>query len=180
MQLDVARSVVRVSRSIELLLPGATVARAARADAAEICVLQRCCWVTEAITNDTLGIPALHETLTDVEEWIESTTVWAVRRRERLIAAVRAHQVDDRWEIGRLMVAPDLRGQGLGRWLLEHAERHAPAGVRHYDLFTGSRSTRNLQMYKAAGYQEQAGPADRAVAGVVYLSKTCAAGIGNG
>ncbi len=30
------------------------------------------------------------------------------------------------WHIGLLMVAPDLRGRGLGRFLLEHAERAAP------------------------------------------------------
>ncbi|MFC4947537.1 GNAT family N-acetyltransferase [Pseudonocardia sp. GCM10023141] len=129
------------------------VARATAADVPEICVLQRCCWVSEAILNDTLDIPALHEDLDDIRAWVQTRLVWTVRRDGRLVGAVRAHQEGDRWEIGRLMVAPDLAGKGLGRWLLELAESHAPAQVRHFTLFTGARSERNQRMYTRAGYR---------------------------
>lgn len=95
-------------------------------DAAEILVLQLCCWVEEAKANDTLNIPALHENLEDVSQWIASWQVWTVRLEGRLVGAVRAHQGGDRWQIGRLMVAPDLAGRGLGRWLLQLVERQAP------------------------------------------------------
>jgi tRNA (guanine37-N1)-methyltransferase len=47
------------------------------------------------------------------------------------------------------MVAPDLRGRGLGRLLLEHAERAAPPGVTTYQLFTREH---NVRLYKKAGY----------------------------
>src|SRR6516162_2636176 len=86
-------------------------------DAAELLVLQRCCWVAEAIANDTLDIPALHETLDDVRQWLGEWTTWCVHRSGRLIGAVRAHREGRAWEIGRLMVAPDVEGHGLGRWL---------------------------------------------------------------
>ena len=46
-------------------IPGARVRRATAADAAELLVLQRCCWVEEALANQTLDIPALHESLDD-------------------------------------------------------------------------------------------------------------------
>ena len=136
----------------EPLLPGLDVRRAGPEDAAEICVLQRCCWVAEAIANDTLAVPALHETVDDVREWVSRLHVWVVRRDGRLVGGVRAHQEGDRWEIGRLMVAPDLVGAGLGRWLLELAEAHAPASATRFGLFTGRRSQRNLRMYGRAGY----------------------------
>jgi GNAT superfamily N-acetyltransferase len=132
--------------------PGLDVQRAGPEDAAEICVLQRCCWVAEAIDNDTLAIPALHESVDDVREWVSRMHVWSVRRAGRLVAGVRAHQEGDRWEIGRLMVAPDLVGAGLGRWLLEFAEARAPASATRFGLFTGRRSERNLRMYGRAGY----------------------------
>ena len=61
--------------------------------------------------------------------------------------------------IGRLMAAPDLAGHGLGRMLLEHAERQAPDGVARYRLFTGAGSARNLRLYRAAGYVETGEPA---------------------
>lgn len=151
-------------------LAGAVVARASAADVAELLVLQRCCWVTEAILNDTLAIPALHETLDDVAAWVADRHVWTVRVAGRLVAAVRANTAGDRWEIGRLMVAPDRRGSGLGRWLLTHAEAAAPPGTRSIDLFTGERSERNLRMYGAAGYrlQPQLGAH---ITGAVFLSK---------
>ena len=126
-------------------------------DAAELLVLQRCCWVAEAIVNDTLGIPALHEDLDDVHAWTTSWDVWTVRRRGRLVAAVRAREADGAWEIGRLMVAPDLAGRGIGRRLLAHAESRAPEGATAFALVTGSRSTRNIDLYRRAGYRITSG-----------------------
>ena len=96
--------------------------RATRDDAAELLVLQRCCWVDEAIANATLEIGALHESLDDVRAWIESWATWCVRVGGRLVGAVRARREGATWEIGRLMVAPDIAGRGLGRWLLRLAE----------------------------------------------------------
>ncbi len=132
-------------------------------------MLQRCCWVEEAIANDTLDIPALHESLDDVLGWLASWAVWCVRLEGRLIGAVRAIQVDSVWEIGRLMVAPDLAGKGLGGWLLRFAESHAPAGVDTLALFTGAKSTRNIAMYERAGYTLSAD--GEAPPGTVHLHK---------
>lgn len=149
-------------------------ATAGRDDVAELCVLQRCCWVSEAILNDTLDLPALHETLDDVAEWVATRSVWTLRLSGRLIGAVRAHRDGDRWEIGRLMVAPDLAGRGLGRWLLAHAEAAAPDGVDQFELFTGGRSERNLRMYARAGYRLVPPPPDRLgqhIRGAVFLTK---------
>lgn len=126
------------------------------ADAPELLVLQLACWVTEALVNDDLGIPALHESLADVEAWLTTWRTWTVRVAGRLVGAVRARVPDaepERWEIGRLMVAPDLRGRGLGRLLLEHAEAAAPASATGFLLHTGARSEANLRRYRRAGYR---------------------------
>jgi GNAT superfamily N-acetyltransferase len=125
-----------------------------RADAAEVLVLQRCCWVSEAIANETLDIPPLHEDLDAVREW--TPTAWLLRDGPRLVGAVRGVQEDAAWHIGRLMVAPDQQGRGLGRRLLAHAERVAPTEVDRFALFTGRRSTRNLALYERAGYRRTA------------------------
>jgi GNAT superfamily N-acetyltransferase len=163
-----------VSRTALLPLPGATVSRAGPGDVVELVVLQRCCWVTEAITNDTLAIPALHESHGEVERWVAEMAVWVVRSAGRLVGAVRAQRDGHRWEIGRLMVAPDLTGRGLGRWLLAHAEAHAPAGVTELCLVTGLRSERNQQLYARAGYTRQTPPPGSVAdvePGVVFLAK---------
>ena len=129
---------------------------AVRADAGELLTLQRACWVQEAVANDDLpGIPALHESLADVQDSIESWATWVVRSEGRLIGAVRGRLDEDgtTWDIGRVMVAPDLQGRGLGRVLLEHVEATADPRATTFSLFTGALSTDNQRMYKRAGYR---------------------------
>lgn len=50
------------------------------------------------------------------------------------------------------MVAPDLSGQGIGKWLLAHAESRAPSGITTVGLCTGRHSRRNICLYERAGY----------------------------
>ena len=140
-------------------IEGAIVRRAAPVDAPELLVLQRCCWVDEAIANDTLDIAALHETVEDVRAWLDDWDTWCVRADGRLVGAVRARQEGASWEIGRLMVAPDVAGKGLGGWLLRLAEVHAPADVDSITLYTGSQSARNIAMYERAGFRRTLSPA---------------------
>jgi GNAT superfamily N-acetyltransferase len=138
---------------------------ATKADAAEVMVLQRCCWVSEAISNNDLTIPPLRESLEQVRAWMPDA--WVLREDGRLIGAVRASLDGEVWKIGRLMVAPDRQGEGLGGLLLRHAESHAPAAAAWHELFTGVASVGNLGRYRHAGYQEVA-----RVGGLVVLRKS--------
>ncbi|MBB3040542.1 tRNA (guanine37-N1)-methyltransferase [Nocardioides soli] len=123
------------------------------ADSGELLVLQLACWVAEEHDNPGVRIPALHETHDDVRAWLARDTVLVARSAGRLVGAVRASLDDDLWEIGRLMVAPDLAGRGLGRVLLERIEAMAPAAATTYALFTGAGSARNQRIYRKAGYR---------------------------
>ncbi|WP_341924418.1 GNAT family N-acetyltransferase [Nocardioides psychrotolerans] len=80
------------------------------------------------------------------------TTV-VVRSHGRLVGAARGRLDGAVWDIGRIMVAPDLQGRGLGRHLLEHVQAIAPSAATSYALFTGERSVDNLRMYKKAGFR---------------------------
>lgn len=134
-------------------LPDYDIRPATESDAGEILVLQRACWVQEAIINDTLALPALHETLDEVVGWIRDWDVWVLRRGGRLVGAVRGRMIGATdWEIGRLMVAPDHSHLGLGRWLLGFVEEMAPHSATRAILFTGQRSERNIRLYQHAGY----------------------------
>jgi len=127
------------------------------ADAGELFTLQRACWVQELQANPGVRIPALEETFEELQRWIATDTVLVVRSAGRLVGAVRAHldpRADgDVWDIGRLMVAPDLQGRGLGRQLLERIENLAPASAVGFELFTGAGSQRNQAIYRKAGYR---------------------------
>ncbi len=153
------------ARRPDLLPPSAAateweIVPAVLADAGELLTLQRACWMQEAAANDSVaGIPALQESLADVQEWLTTWTTYVVRVGGRLVGAVRGRMLDDSegpgdvWDIGRIMVAPDLQGRGLGRVLLTHIEQAAPPAATSYVLFTGHRSEANQRMYKKAGYR---------------------------
>lgn len=131
---------------------GLVLSQAGLADAGEILSLQLCCWVAEAVVNERLDIPALGESLDEVTNWLQVWTFWCLHDGGRLVGGIRVKLNVTTWEIGRLMVAPDYAGAGIGRWLLRHAEQLAPTDSAQISLTTGSRSTRNLQMYHRAGY----------------------------
>jgi tRNA (guanine37-N1)-methyltransferase len=122
-------------------------------DVGELYVLQLACWVQEQHDNPGVRIPALHETLDDVRAWTAHDSVLVARSAGRLVGAVRGSLHGDSWEIGRLMVAPDAAGRGLGRSLLARIEAAAPDGAATYALFTGAGSLRNQRIYKKAGYR---------------------------
>ncbi|WP_109507411.1 tRNA (guanosine(37)-N1)-methyltransferase TrmD [Nocardioides speluncae] len=125
-------------------------------DAGELLTLQRACWMQEQLANPGVNVPALHEDLDDVRAWLKEWTTFVVRADGRLVGAVRGRREGadgTTWDIGRIMVAPDLQGHGLGRLLLEYVERAAPPDVTSYVLFTGAGSERNQRMYKKAGYR---------------------------
>jgi GNAT superfamily N-acetyltransferase len=113
--------------------------------------------VTEAIANETLDVPALRETHAEVLDWAMTWETLVVRLDHRLVCAVRGRQEGLDWHIGRLMVAPDLSGRGIGSALLTLIEETAPTDIERFILFTGSRSHRNVRTYERAGYAVEAG-----------------------
>jgi tRNA (guanine37-N1)-methyltransferase len=141
-------------------------------DAGELLTLQRACWWQEALANKAWEIPALRESLDDVAADLVTWTTLVLRSHGRLVGSVRARlqgSEDEReWFMGRLMVAPDLQGKGLGRWLLERMEEAAPEEARWLGLVTGAFSDDNLRRYRRAGYRVAANQPDPEI---VHLRK---------
>lgn len=146
------------------------VRRARRGDAGELFTLQRACWLDEALLNPGVAIPAIGESMGDVVAGIDEWDTVVVRAAGRLIASGRGRRGEDRttWQVGRLMVAPDLRGRGLGRWLLAAVEGLAPTDIERFELFTGANSVANQRMYRRAGYRPVRDPAP---AGAVLMRR---------
>ena len=148
------------------------VGTATPADAPELLTLARACWVSEGRANASFDIPPLVESLQDVVDGLAQWQTWTVRVAGRLVGSVRGRrdpQDPSTWQVGRLMVAPDLQGRGLGRALLDHVEAAAPADITTYWINTGRASERNLRTYRRAGYR--AVPGEGAHPGTVDLTK---------
>lgn len=147
------------------------VRRAVPADAGEIYTLQRACWLQELEANPGVTIPALEESLEDVRRGLAEWATYVARdpASGRLVGGVRGRVDHGEWDIGRIMVAPDLQGRGLGRDLLALIEDVAPPEVTGFVLFTGTGSQHNIRMYKRAGYRLR--PDRPAPTGAVVLTK---------
>ncbi|WP_424936026.1 MULTISPECIES: DUF6098 family protein [Bacteria] len=125
--------------------------RLSSADAAEVLTLQRAAFVSEALIYGTADMPPLTQTLGELRAELMDTTGWAAREGARLVGALRARRADDLLLIGRISIAPDKQGEGIGRLLLETAER--ASGARVAELFTGSLSEANIRLYERCGYR---------------------------
>ena len=101
-----------------------------------------------------------HESLDDVRAWLAASAGArgplaraAGRRGARGCCAAVS------WHVGRLMVAPDLQGGGLGRRLLAAIEAAGAAPRRRRTRSSPGRAApRNQRMYKKAGYRLAGGP----------------------
>lgn len=125
------------------------------ADAPELAVLQKACWI-EMVTPAELWWGAPAEDAGTVAENLGEWSTHLFRSEGRLVMSVRVRRDPHEpttWQIGRLMVAPDLQHRGLGRALLAHAEALAPADVRMFWLNTAASQERLLRIYKKAGYR---------------------------
>lgn len=123
-------------------------------DAGEVLTLQRAAFVSEARIYGSADMPPLTQTLAEVEAELRSGDGFTARLDGRLVGAIRFVESDGVLLIGRIAIAPDIQGQGIGRTLLEAAERSSSA--KEAELFTGSLSEANIRLYEACGYAESA------------------------
>lgn len=127
------------------------------ADAGEVLTLQRAAYVTEARAHGDLALPPLTQTFDELRAELSdpSCAAWGFREAGRLVASVRVHRVDaETAEMGRLVVAPDRQGNGLGSALLTAAEQRTSPEITTARLFTGEHSQANLRLYRRLGYRE--------------------------
>lgn len=139
-------------------------------DAGEVLTLQRAAFVSEAQIYGSVDMPALTQTLEETRAELAHCYGWTARIEGRLVGALRGRMSGDLLLIGRIAIAPDLQGEGIGRALLEVAERFS--GAAQAELFTGSLSEANIRLYESCGYREsERVPQDDGTA-QVFLRKT--------
>ena len=124
-------------------------------DAGEVLTLQRAAFVQEALIYRSVDMPPLTQSLDELEAELRENLGVVAFDGPRMVGAVRARLDGDLLLVGRLAIAPDQQGRGIGTRLLAAVERRgADAGAAAAELFTGSLSEANLRLYVREGYHE--------------------------
>ncbi len=154
-------------------VPGAPViTEAVAGDAGEIWTVQQAAFLSEGRLNGSYDLPPLTQTLAELEASLSQGLVLVARRKGRLIGSVRAEVSSNGfWFIGRLMVAPDLQRQGIGRQLMDAIEARTPPHALGCQLCTGGLSVRNLAFYRRRGYVEVQRSTNPAGVAVVVMER---------
>jgi predicted N-acetyltransferase YhbS len=132
--------------------PQIDIAPLTAADAGEVLTLQRAAFVSEALIYGSPDMPPLTQTLAEVEAELRAGQGLGARIDGRLVGAIRYQEGDGMLLIGRIAIAPDTQGAGIGRTLLDAVEKGSSAEVA--ELFTGSLSEANIRLYEELGYSE--------------------------
>lgn len=116
-------------------------------DAAEVVTPARAAYVTEAKLYAAVRLPALAQSLVDLRGAMEQGLAFkAAQASERVVGAVRPRFDDDILHVGRLRIAQDQQGEGVGNALLHRVEREAPAGTANCAVLSRHLSSANLRL----------------------------------
>jgi ribosomal protein S18 acetylase RimI-like enzyme len=145
-------------------------------DEGEILTVQRAAYVAEAQRYRDPHIPPLTEPLDSVAAAVAAGQVLVARSGTRLVGAVRGVVDGGVCHVGRLVVAPDQQGRGIGSALLRAVEAAHAGRVGEFALFTGGHSTGNLRLYERFGYRVVRTEPVTEEWGLVHLSKPARGG----
>lgn len=126
--------------------------RAQKEDLEEILKLQYLAYQSEARLFENMNIPPLKQTIEEVyDEFQKGVILKAVDDGGVIIGSVRAYQDSGTVYIGKLMVHPKMQKKGIGTKLLLEIENEYPN--QRYELFTSTRSEKNIALYQKLGYK---------------------------
>lgn len=126
-------------------------------DAGELLTLRRAAFVSEAQVYGDPNIPPLTQTLSELRDDLAAPGIVTLGAWEghRLIGSVRVEIDGTKATLGRLAVAPDKQGQGVGTALMFAVLPHLPEETSEIWVFTGRDSRQNLDLYAKQGYEYQ-------------------------
>jgi ribosomal protein S18 acetylase RimI-like enzyme len=127
------------------------ISSASLAEAEAILALQKLAYQSEARLYNDWSLPPLTQTIESLIEELSHSIALKAMLGDRLVGSVRGLRDGDTGKIGRLIVHPEVQGQGIGSELLRSIEARL-TGVSRFELFTGSKSAANIRLYQRHGY----------------------------
>jgi ech hydrogenase subunit C len=147
-----------------------------KSDAPEILALQKIAYQSETELYGDNSLPAMFQTLRELEEDFEripdrvavlagsqpaagegnppEERIFFLKAvvNGKIIGSVRGYAIGDTAHLRRMIVHPYFRGRGIGRRLLKEIENAFPE-VAHFQAKTGHQSKRNLFQLTRSGYE---------------------------
>lgn len=122
-------------------------------DAPAILALQKRAYHSEAEINNDFSIPPLTQTLEQLQSEFAVKVILKVVVNGEIVGSGQVRLENNTAFIGRIIVRPELWGQGIGSRILQTLETVFPDAQR-FELFTGAKSVNNITLYKNRGYSE--------------------------
>lgn len=123
-------------------------------DCKAILSLQKRAFLDEAIKYNDPLMPAMTQTLEQIQEEFDSGVVFfKYEQNNIIIGSVRAVINQKVCNIGKLIVDPNFQNQGIGKSLMKELETYFDNKCDIFKLFTGEKSKHALGLYKSLGYK---------------------------
>jgi GNAT superfamily N-acetyltransferase len=132
--------------------PGIEIGLAHERDAFAIAALIRLAFESQCELYGDWTLPPMSETAESVHEAMRSGVVLTARAGDDIVGSVRGALRDGTVDVGRLVVHPDIQGQGIGRTLALAIEERFSDALR-FEIFTGHLSEKSLGLYESLGYR---------------------------
>lgn len=121
-------------------------------NAEEILILQKLAYQSEAKLVDDFDIPPLKQTLYQIKKQFSDRIFLKAVEKNNIIGSVRAFEKNGICFIERLIVHPDRENKGIGTKLMNEIENYFKK-INRFELFTGSKSKKNIYLYSKLGYK---------------------------
>lgn len=121
-------------------------------DADEILEIQKAAFLGQAQIYNNYQLPPLTQPLESLENEFNEKTFLKVLLNGQIIASVRFEENDNYVTVDRVVVRPECQNQGIGTTLLKEIELRVPGAIV-FQLFTGTKSVRNIHIYEKIGYR---------------------------
>ncbi|KGE17077.1 GNAT family N-acetyltransferase [Paenibacillus wynnii] len=130
------------------------ISRAEKTDLKEILDLQYSSYRSEAVLYNDFTIQPLKQTIEELRQEFDNSIILKAQINGRIVGSVRAISKENlTCNIGKLIVHPDFQNRGIGRKLMKSIE-DIFSHTKRFELFTGHRSKKNLNLYWKLGYTQ--------------------------
>jgi ribosomal protein S18 acetylase RimI-like enzyme len=150
---------------------GIEIRDATPSDAGEILEIQKSAFHYQGILYNDFKLPPLVQTLDDLIRDFKTHVFLKAVYQGKIVGTVRGRGEGNTCHISRLSVHPDHQNRGIGKKLMRAIEGKFKGALR-YELFTGHKTRKNIDLYEKLGYKKFKEKAQSEKVTLICMEKT--------